>query len=312
MKLFMNLSFALIAIVAFGQAQSADAPRAKAVLVTGASTGIGRKITERLAADGYFVYATARKPEDLKALGTIKNVQAIALDVTHPEDIAAALATITKAGRGLYGLVNNAGIATAGSIADMSFDEYELVMNVNAAGPVRTIKAFEPLIIEQKGRIINIGSISGILARDNLAAYAMSKHAIEALTDSLAGQLAPLGVRVSVVEPGNYNSAISKNAMARMGADSAAVHSPGYAVRADRSNYKEPDEVAAAVEQALFEPEPKRRYMVVPNPQEAEITIRKQIEQLVQLNEGQPYTYDRMALIKMLDEALAKARPQAH
>jgi len=312
MKLSLSVAFALLALVAFGRVQSAEAPARKAVLVTGASTGIGRKITERLAADGYFVYATARKPEDLKALGTIKNVQAVALDVTHPEDIAAALATITKAGRGLYGLVNNAGIATAGTIADMRFEEYELVMNVNATGPVRMIKAFEPLIIEQKGRIINIGSISGILARDNLAAYAMSKHAIEALTDSLAGQLAPVGVRVSVVEPGNYNSEIVKNALVRIGADSPAAHSPGYAMQADRSNYKEPDEVAAAVEQALFEAEPKRRYMVVPNAQEAEITIRKQIEQLVQLNEGQPYAYDRTALIKMVDEALAKARPQSH
>ncbi len=312
MKLLLSVCCALLSVVAFNPAHSAESPAPKAVLVTGASTGIGRKITERLAADGYFVYATARKPEDLKTLGTMKNVQAIPLDVTHPEDISAALETISKAGRGLYGLVNNAGIATAGSVADMRFEEYELVMNVNAAGPVRMIKAFEPLIIEQKGRIINIGSISGILARDNLAAYAMSKHAIEALTDSLAGQLSALGVQVSVVEPGNYNSAIAKNALARMGVDSAAARSPGYVVRADRSNYREPDEVAVAVEQALFAPEPKRRYMVVPNQQEAEITVRKQIEQLVQLNEGQPYAYDRTALIKMLDEALAKGRPQTH
>jgi len=290
----------------------AESTAPKAVLVTGASTGIGRKITERLAADGYFVYATARKPEDLKALGALKNVQAVPLDVTHPEDIAAAVATITKGGRGLYGLVNNAGIGTAGAIGDMKLEEYDLVMNVNASGPVRMIKAFEPLIIEQKGRIVNIGSISGILASPNLAAYSMSKHAIEALTDSLAGQVDTVGVRVSVVEPGNYNSEIVKNAMARMGADSAAARATGYAARVDRSNYKQPDEVAAAVEQALSEPDPKRRYMVVPNQEEAEVTIRKQIEQLVQLNEGQPYTYDRTTLIKMLDEALANARPQTH
>jgi NAD(P)-dependent dehydrogenase (short-subunit alcohol dehydrogenase family) len=312
MKRFVAVSFALLGITAIGRVQSAEPPAAKAVLVTGASTGIGRKITERLAADGYFVYATARKPEDLKALGAIKNVEALRLDVTQPADIVATVEIIDKAGRGLYGLVNNAGIATAGTIADMSFEEYELVMNVNAAGPVRMIKAFEPLIIAQKGRIVNIGSISGILARQNLAAYSMSKHAIEALTDSLAGQLNPVGVQVSVVEPGNYNSNIGKNALARMGADSPAAHSPGYQVRADRSNYKEPDEVATAVEQALFEPSPKRRYMVVPNQEEAEITVRKQIEQLVQLNERQPYSYDRAALIKMLDEALAKIQPPAH
>jgi NAD(P)-dependent dehydrogenase (short-subunit alcohol dehydrogenase family) len=312
MKLLVIASFTLVAIAPLSRVQSAQPPTAKAVLVTGASTGIGRKITERLAADGYFVYATARKPEDLKALEAIKNVQPLRLDVTQPADIAAAVEIIDKAGRGLYGLVNNAGIATAGTVADMSFDEYELVMNVNAAGPVRMIKAFEPKIIAQKGRIVNIGSISGILARQNLAAYAMSKHAIEALTDSLAGQLNPVGVQVSVVEPGNYNSNIGKNALARMGADSPAAQSPGYKMRADRSNYKEPDEVATAVERALFEPSPKRRYLVVPNQEEAEITIRKQIEQLVQLNERQPYSYDRAALIKMLDEALAKPASPAH
>jgi len=312
MRVLPAMSFAFVVVAGLDSAWSAEPPAPKAVLVTGASTGIGHKITERLAADGYFVFATARKPEDLKRLGAMKNVQAVPLDVTHPEEIAAAFDTIRKAGHGLYALVNNAGIGTAGTIADMRLEEYDLVMNVNAAGPVRMIKAFEPLIIEQKGRIINIGSISGILASQNLAAYSMSKHAIEALTDSLAGQLSPVGVRVSVVEPGNYNSDIVKSALARMGAESPAAHSPGSAIRADRSNYKEPDEVAAAVEQALFEPEPKRRYMVVPNQDEAEITIRKQIEQLVQLNEGQPYSYDRTALVKMLDEALAKARPLAH
>ena len=309
MKRFLLMSAVVMSVGVAPETWGSEPSAAKAVLVTGASTGIGRKITERLAADGYFVYATARKPEDLKALASIKNVQPLQLDVTQPADIAAAVETVRKAGRGLYGLVNNAGIATAGSLADMSFEEYELVMNVNAAGPVRMIKAFEPAIIEQKGRIVNIGSISGILARQNLPAYAMSKHAIEALTDSLADQLSPVGVQVSVVEPGNYNSAITKNALARIGAGSAAAHGPGYQVRADRSNFKEPDEVASAVEQALFEPGPKRRYMVVPNQDEAEITIRKQIEQLVQLNERQPYSYDRTALVKMLDEALSKAQP---
>src|SRR6201988_5037729 len=80
-------------------AQAPAPPAQRAILVTGASTGIGRKVTERLAADGYFVFAGARKPEDLKALGALKNVQAVRLDVTHPEDIAAALETITEAGR---------------------------------------------------------------------------------------------------------------------------------------------------------------------------------------------------------------------
>lgn len=310
MRLFSTAVLAVFALATFGLGHAAPEAAPKAVLVTGASTGIGRKITERLAAGGYFVYATARKEEDLKALGAIKNVQAVRLDVTHPEEIAAAVEIISKAGRGLYGLVNNAGIATVGSVADTSPEEFDLTMKVNAYGPVLMIKAFEPLVVAQKGRIVNIGSISGILGVPNLSAYAMTKHAIEGLTDSLAGELEPLGVQVSVVEPGNYNSNIGKNAMARMGTDSQAAKATGYAGRADRSRYKDPDEVAAAVEQALSEPAPKRRYMVVPDQDEAERTITKQIKQLVQLNEGQPYSYDRAGLVKMLDDALATARPR--
>ncbi len=274
----------------------------KSVLVTGASTGIGRKITERLAADGYFVYAGARKEADLKALGQIKNVQAIQLDVTKPEDIEAAVAAVTQGGRGLYGLINNAGIAAVGSLADTKLEEFDLVMAVNVAGPYRMTKAFLPLLLAQQGRVVTIGSISGILASPDLGAYAMSKHAMEAFTDSLATQLKGTGMQVIIVEPGNYDSQIGANAAKREGWNNS---------RADRSKYKEPDEVAAAVAQALAEAAPKRRYMVVPNQQEAEITIRKQIDQLVQLNEGQPYAYDRDELTKMLDAALATSRPKA-
>ncbi len=160
--------------------------KVKGVLVTGASTGIGRKITERLAMDGYFVYAGARKDADLKALGALKNVQAVRLDVTNPVEIDAAVETITSAGRGLYGLVNNAGIATAGTVADSKWDEVELVMAVNVYGPWRVTKAFQPLIIAQQGRITIIGSISGILASTDLSAYAMSKHAMEAQSQARA------------------------------------------------------------------------------------------------------------------------------
>jgi NAD(P)-dependent dehydrogenase (short-subunit alcohol dehydrogenase family) len=297
----LTVLLVLLVLPMLSDAQAAAPDSPKAVLVTGASTGIGRKITEHLASRGYFVYAGARKQADLEALGAIKNVQAVKLDVTKQEDIDAAVETILKAERGLYGLVNNAGVATVGSVADTSIEEFDLVMDVNVYGPYRLTRAFTPLIAASKGRITNIGSISGVLASRDLSAYAMSKHAIEAFTDSLAAQMVPLGVEVNVIEPGNYNSDIGKNATQRTGQESRFT---------DRSKYKQPDEVAAAVERALFETTPKRRYMVVPEQREAEFTIRKQIEQLVQLNEGQPYTYDRDALVKMLDEALVKARPR--
>jgi NAD(P)-dependent dehydrogenase (short-subunit alcohol dehydrogenase family) len=284
------------------QDAAAPAPQSRAILVTGASTGIGRRITEHLAGKGYFVYAGARKQADLDALNGIKNVQALKLDVTKQADIDAALATVTQAGRGLYALVNNAGIATIGSVAEASMEDFDLLMQVNVYGPYRMTKTFTPLVLASKGRITTIGSISGILAGKDFSAYAMSKHAIEAFTDSLAQQLEPQGVLVSVIEPGNYDSEIGNSAARRLGKENRL---------ADRSRFKKPDEVAAAVEQALFEARPKRRYMVVPEQREAEITIRKQIEQLAQLNEDHAFSYDRDTLVKMLDEALANTRPRS-
>jgi len=162
-------------------------------------------------------------------------------------------------------------------------------------------RAFAPLIVAQKGRIVNIGSVSGVLAGKQFGPYAMSKHAVEAFTDSLAAEMADAGVQVSVVEPGSYNSEIAKNSLRRAGLDPKA---------GDRSRFKDPAAVAEAVEQALSEAQPQRRYLVVPNQQEAEITIRRQIQKLVELNQGQPYTYDRAALIQMLDDALAGSRPR--
>jgi NAD(P)-dependent dehydrogenase (short-subunit alcohol dehydrogenase family) len=275
----------------------------KAVLVTGASTGIGRMVTERLVADGYFVYAGARRDADLEALSKIENVQAVRLDVTKQDDIDAAVTTIRKAGRGLYGLINNAGVGTQGSLVDSREDEFELTMRVNAFGPWRVTKALAPLIIAAKGRIATTSSVSGVLAGPTLTSYAMSKHAVEAFTDSLAAEMAPLGVHVSVVEPGFYKTEIVKNAVSRLG--SRYAHLNDYL-----SSYEEPADVAAAFAHALLEPEPKRRYLVVPLADQARRTIQKQIAQLVELNEGHRFTFDRETLVNMLDEALTGSRPR--
>lgn len=304
MRTVLRACLALLCILASSHAPGAHAQTAaeqKAVLVTGASTGIGRAIVERLAAEGHFVYAGARKPEDLEALGKIPNVQALRLDVTKPAEIAAAVETVTKGGRGLYGLVNNAGVAVAGMIVDAKEEDIDFVMDVNVYGPYRMTRAFAPLIVASKGRITTVSSIVGIFTTRDLPAYAMSKHAVEAFGDALAMQMEPQGVAVSLIEPGNYNSQLGASAAKRTGAP------PRFA---ERSQYKEPVEVAAAVEAALFEAKPKRRYMVVPNQNEADITIRRGLQRILQLNEDQAYTYDREALIRILDEELAKTRPK--
>lgn len=303
---FVWLAFLLAAFVlpaADAADATAPAPTAvtqRAVLVTGASTGIGRRITELLAAEGHFVYAGARKPEDLAALSKIPNVQAIRLDVTSEADIAAAVETIAREGRGLYGLVNNAGVALIAPLREMKPEDFDFVMQVNVYGPYRVTRAFAPLIIAARGRITNISSISGVLSTVPLGAYSMSKHALEAFGDSLAADLAPLGVHVSLVEPGNFNSEIGAN---------AAKRAPAPQRFTDRTRFKDPVEVARVVQQALFEEKPKRRYLVVPDAAEGELTIRTAIQELAQLNERHAYSYDRDTLVRMLDAALAQSPP---
>ena len=297
-------------------AQSKETPSGqKAVLVTGASSGIGHRITEVLAARGYFVYAGARKQEDLDALNAIGNVQAVKLDVTRQEQIDAAVATVEKGGRGLYGLINNAGVYIGGPLIDVDLEEFKWLMDVNVNGVYRMNQAFAPMIIQSKGRFVTIGSISGTLSGRFMGQYSMSKHAIEAYTDSLAAEIEPLGVQVSVIEPGNYNSDIGTSAKARMLKKNEEYTSKGspfaeafdkYIERDwDRSAYKEPDEVAEAALHAMSAEKPLRRYMVVPNEHEADITISKQIQELVQLNDWQAYTYSRGQLIEKLDAAMA-------
>ena len=319
-KQIVALTVVLVAWIGFGLAGNAaraeQAAKQKAVLVTGASTGIGRNVAERLASEGYFVYAGARKEKDLQELDAIDNVQSIRLDVTIQEEIEAAVETVTKAGRGLYGVVNNAGVVVVGPMIEVEEDDLEFQFDVNVYGPYRITKAFSPLIIAEQGRITTIGSIAGILSRPFAGPYTMSKHAIEGYTDSLAGEMAKFGVKVSVIEPGNYRSAISVSLKKRMDARNHSIEGSLFEeeqsqmmtrVGSDRSQYKDPDEVADAAMHALFDDNPLRRYMVVPNEFEAGITIKKAMQELIQLNEWQAYSYDREALIAMLDEALAES-----
>jgi len=290
-----------------------DGAKQKAVLVTGASTGIGRNLAERLAAEGHFVYAGARKDADLKELDAIDNIKAVKLDVTNHEQIDAAVELIKSEGRGLYGLVNNAGVAVMGTVAETEHSDLHWVFSVNVVGVVSVTRAFLPMILEEQGRISTTGSISGTLSSPGFSVYSMSKHAMEAFTDSLAGEVEPLGVQVSIIEPGNYKShirrTVAENAVkaAAAAGDELSAEDKAFMEQMTQRELqmKEPDEVSDAFLHALFSESPQRRYMVVPEEREAEITIRKALSEVVELNEWDLYKYDRDELVKMLDEALA-------
>ena len=293
--------------------QQSFAGEEKAILVTGASTGIGRHLAEALAAEGYHVYAGARKDKDLAELNTIENVTAVRLDVTKQDQIDAAVDKVRADGGGLYALVNNAGVGGGDFVADTPIDDQSFVYRVNVEGVYRTTKAFAPLLIESKGRIVTTGSIAGTVSWPGGSAYSGSKHWIEAFTDALAGEMAEHGVSVSVVEPGNYKSNIRRTSVARehekmkaSGGELTEEMKEAYEKTAERElSYKEPDEVTEAFMHALFSDAPLLRYMVVPNKREAAITIGTKISELVQLNQWSPHGFSRDELVQMLDAALS-------
>ncbi len=313
------LGFSSLVSVQVEPLDAQAAPSAgRAVLVTGASSGIGRAITERLAGKGYFVYAGARSPEDIRALDAIPNVKGLRLDVTSDADIDAAVATVRREGRRLHGVVNNAGVAIFAPMIEADLGDLQFQFDVNVYGPIRITKAFAPMVIENKGRLVTIGSINGIVAGAFSGPYAMSKHAMEAYTDALAAEMGPLGVSVSLVEPGRYRSSMSANVMQRWREQNKTTAGSRFEAQYQRmvqsfdpageSRYPEPTEVAEAVEHALTDATPKLRYLVAPTAGQSHFAVRRAIERAVEMNQRQRHTLDRAGLIALLDSVLARTK----
>lgn len=312
---------ACVIVAGFATPSIADEAAAqKAVLITGASTGIGRNAAEKLAAEGYFVYAGARKAADIEELNKIENVMAVRLDVTSQEEIDAVVKLIEGEGRGLWGVVNNAGVNVVGPLIELEESDLDFLFDVNIYGPYRVTRSFAPMIIESKGRIVNISSISGTLSGPGYGIYSASKHALEAFTDSLKREMDELDVKVSAVEPGNYKSQIGLTRCQRMVDDSdqsSYTYFEEYRVKSlqrckDRLSSSdeepqgaEPDRVADAIQHALFDENPKEHYLVVPNQDEARWTITKAFEELLSLNQDHEYSYSREELIAIMDEEWA-------
>ncbi len=289
----------------------------RAVLVTGASSGIGKQIAITLSEQGFFVYAGARKDTDIMALSELPNIQGIRLDVTVQSDIDAAVVTVESAGRGLYGLVNNAGVFLFDPLIEVSDRDMQFIMDVNVMGPYRITKAFAPMIIKRKGRITTIGSVAGLFSGRLFGPYGMSKFAVEAYSEALSSEMAKFDVAVSVIEPGNFRSNIMKNMAARSKQLQAGVKKSLYQeeierfagfTQADRSQHVAPTPVAEAVYSFMTTDEPQFRYLVTPNKQEGDMTIQRLISKLVELNQGQTFQIADDELLQMFRSSLDAAK----
>ena len=185
---------------------------ASSVLVTGASTGIGRTTALLLDERGFTVFAgvrTAAAAEALAAAASDRLVPVL-LDVTKPEQIAAAAEVVAhKVGeRGLDGLVNNAGIALAAPLEFVPIDDFRHQLEVNVVGQLAVSTSVLPMLRTARGRIVNVTSIAGLVAGSTLGPYHASKFALEALTHTLRQELKPWGIEVIAVEPGKIATPI--------------------------------------------------------------------------------------------------------
>jgi NAD(P)-dependent dehydrogenase (short-subunit alcohol dehydrogenase family) len=249
-----------------------------AVLVTGASKGIGEACALRLCARGLIVLAGVRKVEDGEALRRKTDSDRLIplqLDVTVDEQVRSAAVVVEEhcGGRGLAGLVNNAGIAVAGPMEFLPIDEFRRQLEVNVVGQLAVTQALLPALRRGRGRIVFMSSIAGRSAMPFTGAYGASKHAIEAIADSLRVELMDAGIEVSVVEPGMIATPIWETSTRE--ADRIMKDMPpqlsqyygrpleGLRRIANRGVKGAPPElVADAVENALTASRPKPRYVV--------------------------------------------------
>ncbi|CAN5234525.1 SDR family NAD(P)-dependent oxidoreductase [soil metagenome] len=250
------------------------------VLVTGASTGIGRATALRLAAAGFTVFAGVRKQADADGLtaaasGASGALVPLMLDVSDARAIANAAKTISAqvGDRGLDGLVNNAGIAAAAPLEFVPIDEFRNQLEVNVVGQLAVTQAVLPMLRAARGRIVNVTSVGGLIAGTMLGPYHASKFALEAMTDTLRVELRPWGITVVAIEPGAIATPIwatSSDRSDRMlaGADeaerlySASIADARASAAKSARDGLPADEVAKVIEKALTVSTPRTRYPV--------------------------------------------------
>ncbi|MGO8792756.1 MAG: SDR family oxidoreductase [Terriglobia bacterium] len=252
-----------------------------AVVITGASTGIGEACALHLDKLGYRVFAGIRKVADGESLRrrASDRMVPVRLDITEDAEIGQAVRTVIEAlgSSGLAGLVNNAGIVVGGMLEFLPLAELRRQLEINVVGQIAVTQAFLPSLRKAGGRIVNIGSVSGLISSPFTGAYCASKFAMEALTDALRVELRPWKIHVSIVEPGFIQTPIVKKSMAeaealRMQLPAEALRLYGASMRAaiettQRLSAKAAptDVVVKAIAHALASRRPRTRYVVGPN-----------------------------------------------
>lgn len=243
--------------------------RHRPVVVTGATSGIGLELSGMLVLEGFRVFGGALPGEDTKTLAEV-GATPVSMDVTNPASLCTAKQQVESALEGipLWALVNSAGIVAAGPIELLDIDEARYVFEVNVMGVLATTQAFLPSIRMAKGRIVNISSLSGLLAVPFLGPYNASKSAMEALSDTMRRELQHFGIDVIIVQPGATCTPLWNKAEQL---DLSRYRGSPYASAVERVRRKavkkgkkgmHPSQVAAAILSALTDEKPPTRIRV--------------------------------------------------
>ena len=201
------------------------------ILITGCSTGIGFATSEFLARKGHTIYATMRNPQLAPELANLAQqdklpITVLLMDVDADESVKSAVADVIAQAGQIDVLVNNAGIGPIGPVEEVPLSEFQAIMQTNYFGTLRCIQAVLPGMRERgNGCIINISSVAGKLYSPFHGAYCSSKAAVEALSESLAGEVGPLGIRVALIQPGVIDTPI----IGKLGEVSANTNYPNQA-----------------------------------------------------------------------------------
>ena len=253
-----------------------------AVVVTGASTGIGEACALHLDRMGYRVFAGIRKSADGDSLRrrASERLVPVRLDIADETEIQPGQPHIVEAlgGGGLAGLVNNAGIVVGGMLEFLPLDSLRRQLEVNVIGQIAVTQAFLPSLRKARGRIVNISSLSGLISTPFTGAYCASKFALEALTDALRMELRPWKMHVSLVEPGFIQTPIASKSLAaadelraQLPPEALELYGAAFGTVCDATQREaakgSPTEfVVKAVVHALTARRPRTRYVVGPQP----------------------------------------------
>ncbi len=253
---------------------SIDFANKKAILITGASSGIGKACALHLEKLGFIIYAGVRKEKDFNFYKSYKpsKILPIFLDVRKSEDILNAFNNIASSGLELYALVNNAGISIGGPIELLPMHQVEELISINIIGVLRVTKVFIPLLRKSRGRIINIGSIAGRISVPGLCAYSSSKSALIGFSNSMRLELQRFGIAVSLIEPGIINTPIwekglnlANKSINQISKELIEIYKPiiYFLQRIATTPFKaDVKKVAVIVAKAITSKRPRRRYLV--------------------------------------------------